>query len=181
MQAPVASSCLARQSKNGGDNMKDQIVNLASLPIPSTNNYSTECAVDCGTSLIKTGALTTTSTYLSNARDDSTYQNTSTEEPCGPTAFISLHGKDVTDGAVTRKLEDMVIFILSFLVLLHLLALRFYYRFSSFMSRILKFHFSVFCWHKWQIFSFPVVFTISLCILDCYVPIRIALNLILVH
>ncbi|XP_004509590.1 TSL-kinase interacting protein 1 isoform X2 [Cicer arietinum] len=107
MQAPVASSCLARQSKNGGDNMKDQIVNLASLPIPSTNNYSTECAVDCGTSLIKTGALTTTSTYLSNARDDSTYQNTSTEEPCGPTAFISLHGKDVTDGAVTRKLEDM--------------------------------------------------------------------------
>ncbi|MCH96488.1 TSL-kinase interacting protein, partial [Trifolium medium] len=107
MQGPVTSSCTVRQSKNGGDNMKDQIVNSASLPKPSTNNYSTERSVDCGTSMNINGALTSTSTYLPNSRDGSIYQNTSTEEPCGPTAHISLHGKDVTNGAITRQLEDM--------------------------------------------------------------------------
>jgi hypothetical protein len=122
MQAPVTSSFTARQSKNGGDNMKDQIVNLASLPKPSTNNYSTERSVDCGTSMNTNGALTSTSNYLPNTRDGSIYQNTSTVEPCGPTAHISLHGNDVVDGAITRQLEDMVIGILSYLGLLHLLA-----------------------------------------------------------
>ncbi|KAK2407840.1 TSL-kinase interacting protein [Trifolium repens] len=107
MQAPVTSSFTARQSKNGGDNMKDQIVNLASLPKPSTNNYSTERSVDCGTSMNTNGALTSTSNYLPNTRDGSIYQNTSTVEPCGPTAHISLHGNDVVDGAITRQLEDM--------------------------------------------------------------------------
>ncbi|CAL5197277.1 unnamed protein product [Lathyrus oleraceus] len=107
MQAPVASGYIVRQSKIGGDNTMDQIVNLAPLPMPSTNNYSTECSVDCGTSMNKNNVLTSTSTYLPNTRDRSIYQNTSTEEPCGPTAHISLHEKDVTDGAVSRQLEDM--------------------------------------------------------------------------
>ncbi|CAK8562072.1 unnamed protein product [Lathyrus sativus] len=107
MQEPVASGYIVRQSKIGGDNMMDQIVSLASLPMPSTNNYSTECSVDCGTSMNKNNVLTSTSTYLPNTRDGSIYQKTSTEEPCGPTAHISLHGEDVTDGAVSRQLEDM--------------------------------------------------------------------------
>lgn len=107
MQAPVASSCMVRQSKNVGDSMKDRIVSSPSLPMPSTNNYSKEHYVDCGTSTNINDALTSTSTYLPNTRDGSIYHNTSTEEPCGPTAQISSHGKDATDGAVTRHLEDM--------------------------------------------------------------------------
>jgi len=130
MQAPVASSCMVRQSKNGGDNMKGLIVNSPSLPMPSTNNYSKEHSVDCGTSTNINDALTSTSTYCPNTRDGSIYHNTSTKEPCGPTAQISLHGKDVTDGAVTRQLEDMVIVTLLYLDHLHLLAVRCYYRFS---------------------------------------------------
>lgn len=130
MQAPVASSCMVRQSKNGGDSMKDRIVSSPSLPMPSTNNYSKEHYVDCGTSTNINDALTSTSTYLPNTRDGSIYHNTSTEEPCGPTAQISSHGKDATDGAVTRHLEDMVIVTLLYLAHLHLLALRCYYRFS---------------------------------------------------
>jgi hypothetical protein len=131
MQAPVTSSCTVRQSKNVGDSMKDQIVNLVSLSKPSTNNYSTEHSVDCGTSMNTNGALTSTSTYIPNTRNGSIYQNTSTVELCGPTAHISLLGKDVVDGAITRQLEDMVNGILSYLALLHLLARRSYFRFSS--------------------------------------------------
>lgn len=112
MQAPVASSCLLRQSIISGDNMKDQIVNSAPLPLPSTNNHSVERSVDCGTSMNRNGALASTSTYLPNTRHDSVYQNTSTEEACEPTDHTSLHGKDIRDAAVTRRLEDMVIVIL---------------------------------------------------------------------
>lgn len=49
-KAPVASGYLVRQSKIGGDNTLDQITNFAPFPMPSTDNYSTECSVDCGTS-----------------------------------------------------------------------------------------------------------------------------------
>lgn len=117
MQVPVVSDCMPKQSKVGVDNTNDQVMKLTSRPTPSTDNHSMELSEDCGTSLNRNCALTTTSTDLPNARDDSVYLNTSSEEPCEPTDNISWHGKDVGDGTVTRQLEDMVICILSFLVL----------------------------------------------------------------
>lgn len=75
-----------------------------------------EISVDCGTSMNKNGTLTTT-IHLPNTREGSIYQNKSTEEPCEPTDHLSLHGEDVRDGAMTRQLEDMVIFIHACLVL----------------------------------------------------------------
>lgn len=107
MQVPVVSDCMPKQSKVGVDNTNDQVMKLTSRPTPSTDNHSMELSEDCGTSLNRNCALTTTSTDLPNARDDSVYLNTSSEEPCEPTDNISWHGKDVGDGTVTRQLEDM--------------------------------------------------------------------------
>lgn len=109
-----------------------QIVNSASLPMPSTINHSMELSEDRGTSVFRNCALSTT-TDLRNTRDDSVYLNTSTKESCDPTANLLWHGKDVGDGTVTRQLEEMVIVILSFLVLI--LAVRFYCRIFSRVTR----------------------------------------------
>ncbi|KAK7262955.1 hypothetical protein RJT34_30537 [Clitoria ternatea] len=107
VQVPVASGCILRQSNVIVDNAKDQDVNLASLPMPSTNNHSMELSEDHRTSINRNCALTNAATDLSNIRGDSVYLNASTEEPRVPTASTSWHGRDIRDGAVTTQLEDL--------------------------------------------------------------------------
>lgn len=113
---PVASGCMLRQFKNSVDNIKDQIVNSVSFPTPSTNTHSMELSEDCRTSMNRNCTLMSASTDLPNTRENSVYLNTSAEDFRDPaSANTSWHGRDVTDGAVTTQLEDLVIVILSFL------------------------------------------------------------------
>ncbi|KAE9607720.1 hypothetical protein Lal_00014151 [Lupinus albus] len=105
MQVPVASSCMFGQSNINMDISKGHTVNPASLHTQSINIHCMELFEDRGTSMIRNCALTTMSTDLPNARDDSVYLSTS-KESCDP-VNLSCHGKDARDGTVTRQSEEM--------------------------------------------------------------------------
>ncbi|XP_019421270.1 PREDICTED: TSL-kinase interacting protein 1-like [Lupinus angustifolius] len=105
MQVPVASGCMLGQSNINVDISKGHTVNPASLHMQSRNNHCMELFEVRGTSMIRNCALTTMSTDLLNARDDSVYPNTS-KESCDP-VNLSCHGEDVRDGTVTRQSEAM--------------------------------------------------------------------------
>ena len=118
MQVPVATSGMLGQSNISVNNTRGQMENSVSVPMPSTNNHSIELSEDRGTSVIRNRAVNTTSTDLPNTRGDGVYLNTRTEESRDPAANVSWHGENAGDGTVIRQLEDVVIVILSFLVLI---------------------------------------------------------------